>query len=338
MSEYRIKPYSKAVIKLLKGVVENNDVVWNDLLTYQADIQNYISTMGVELIVKKDEGFAFVKQTILDDDKTINLVSRRQYGFEVSVMLVVLRHMLEEFDSNPTLSQATDKYVTAEDIKEETEMFLPASYNKVKFEKELDNNIDKIVDFGFLVAPKNKEGEIRYRIHRIIKEKVTLDDLLDFKKQLMTMIQQTNLFNTDPQVAGFKLDYMEVWNWGTFNDKVYRLNPKGNNSLLTGANASGKSTLIDALLTLLVPLKRQRFYNQSSGVERKGNRTEETYFLGNYGQKQEGDSGVSSLKLRDKNARSVLLAMFTNLDGRVVTIFQVRYYSGEGLRTVYGMA
>ena len=184
MSEYGIKPYSKAVIKLLKGVVENNDVVWNDLLTYQADIQNYISTMGLELIVKKDEGFAFVKQTILDDDKTINLVSRRQYGFEVSVMLVVLQHMLEDFDSNPTLSQATDKYVTAEDIKEETEMFLPASYNKVKFEKELDNNIDKIVDFGFLVAPKNKEGEKRYRIHRIIKEKVTLDDLLDFKKQL----------------------------------------------------------------------------------------------------------------------------------------------------------
>lgn len=184
MSEYGIKPYSKAVIKLLKGVVENNDVVWNDLLTYQSDIQNYISTMGLELIVKKDEGFAFVKQTILDDDKTINLVSRRQYGFEVSVMLVVLRHMLEEFDSNPTLSQATDRYVTAEDIKEETEMFLPVSYNKVQFEKELDNNIDKIVDFGFLVAPKNKEGEKRYRIHRIIKEKVTLDDLLDFKKQL----------------------------------------------------------------------------------------------------------------------------------------------------------
>lgn len=184
MSEYGIKPYSKAVIKLLKGVVENNDVVWNDLLTYQADIQNYISTMGVELIVKKDEGFAFIKQTILDDDKTINLVSRRQYGVEVSVMLVVLRHMLEDFDSNPTLSQATDKYVTAEDIKEETEMFLPASYNKVKFEKELDNNIEKIIGFGFLVAPKNKEGEKRYRIHRIIKEKVTLDDLLDFKKQL----------------------------------------------------------------------------------------------------------------------------------------------------------
>ena len=53
----------------------------------------------------------------------------------------------------------------------------------------------------------------------------------------MTMINQTNLFDTKPQVAGFKLDYMEVWNWGTFNGKVFRLNPQGNNSLLTGANA-----------------------------------------------------------------------------------------------------
>lgn len=93
------------------------------------------------------------------------------------------------------------------------------------------------------------------------------------------MIHQTNLFNTDPQVAGFKLDYMEVWNWGTFNDKIYRMSPYGNNSLLTGANASGKSTLIDALLTLLVPQQRKRFYNQSSGTEKKGNRTDITYIF-----------------------------------------------------------
>ena len=184
MSEFGIKPYSKAVVRLLKGVVENSDTTWSELLTYQAEIQNYISTMGLELILKKDEGFAFVKQMALDGDKTINLVSRRQYGFELSVMLVVLRQMLEDFDSNPTLSQATDKFVTAVDIKEETKLFLPASYNKVKFEKDLDSNIERIVDFGFLVMPKNVEGEKRYKIHRIIKEKITLDDLLYFKKQL----------------------------------------------------------------------------------------------------------------------------------------------------------
>ena len=184
MSEYGIKPYSKAVVKLLKGVVENNDTIWSDILTYQTEIQDYLSLMGLELILKKDEGFAFIKQRTNDDAKTVNLVSRRQYGFELSVMLVVLRQMLEDVDSNPTLSQATDKYVKAFEIKEETEMFLPSTYNKAKFEKELDNNIERIVDFGFLVAPKSNDGETRYKIHRIIKEKVTLDDLLDFKKQL----------------------------------------------------------------------------------------------------------------------------------------------------------
>lgn len=184
MSEYGIKPYSKAVVKLLKGVVENNDTIWSDILTYQTEIQDYISLMGLELILKKDEGFAFIKQRTIDDAKTVNLVSRRQYGFELSVMLVVLRQMLEDFDSNPTLSQATDKYVTAFEIKEETEMFLPSTYNKAKFEKELDNNIERLVDFGFLIAPKSNNGETRYKIHRIIKEKVTLDNLLDFKKQL----------------------------------------------------------------------------------------------------------------------------------------------------------
>lgn len=153
------------------------------------------------------------------------------------------------------------------------------------------------------------------------------------------MMQEMSLFNTSPEVAGFKLDYMEVWNWGTFDNYIYRLNPQGNNSLLTGANASGKSTLIDALLTLLVPLKRQRFYNQSSGVEKKGNRTEESYFFGNYGnQQQEGSTGTTSLKLRGKNDRSVLLASFCNVDDRVVTLFQVRYYTGEELKVVFGIA
>lgn len=155
----------------------------------------------------------------------------------------------------------------------------------------------------------------------------------------MAMIPQMSLFNTSPQVSGFKLDYMEVWNWGTFDKDIYRLTLQGNNSLLTGANASGKSTLIDALLTLLVPLKRQRFYNQSSGVEKKGNRTEESYFFGNYGnQQQDGSTSTTSLKLRGKNDHSVLLASFCNVDERVVTLFQVRYYTGEELKVVFGIA
>lgn len=150
-----------------------------------------------------------------------------------------------------------------------------------------------------------------------------------------------SLFSTSSDKAGFRLQYMEVYNWGTFyNDKIFRINPQGNNSLLTGANASGKSTFIDALLTLLVPVKKDRFYNQSSGVEKKGDRTEDTYVLGHYGNIQrEGELSTTTQTLRGKDTYSVLLASFSNTDQKTITLFQVRWFASDGkLNRSFGIA
>lgn len=153
------------------------------------------------------------------------------------------------------------------------------------------------------------------------------------------MQEQYDLFTTNAGTAGYRLSYMEIYNWGTFNNRIYRIAPDGNNSLLTGANASGKSTLIDALLTLLVPAKKDRFYNQSSGNERKGDRTEETYVLGNYGNIQaEGESATKMQQLRDKKTYSVLLASFVNNHNNVVTLFQVRWFVNGELKCSYGFS
>ena len=148
-----------------------------------------------------------------------------------------------------------------------------------------------------------------------------------------------SLFSTSSDKAGFRLQYMEVYNWGTFHEHIFKIHPKGNNSLLTGANASGKSTYIDALLTLLVPIKKDRFYNQSSGVDKKGDRTEETYVCGNYGNIQkEGELSTTSQTLRDKSTYSVILASFSNTDQRNITLFQVRWFSNGELRRSFGIA
>ncbi len=149
-----------------------------------------------------------------------------------------------------------------------------------------------------------------------------------------------SLFSTSSDKAGFRLQYMEVYNWGTFHNKIFRINPQGNNSLLTGANASGKSTYIDALLTLLVPVKKDRFYNQSSGVEKKGDRTEETYVCGHYGNIQrEGESSATTQMLRGKDTYSVLLASFSNTDKKNITLFQVRWFGSDGkLNKAFGIA
>ena len=150
---------------------------------------------------------------------------------------------------------------------------------------------------------------------------------------------QYDLFTTDAGSAGFRLNYLELFNWGTFHNRIYRIAPQGNNSLLTGANASGKSTLVDALLTLLVPAKKDRFYNQSSGIEKKGDRSEETYVLGNFGNIQaDGESSVKTQQLRDKNTFSIILASFANNHQKVVTLFQVRYFVNGELKCTYGFS
>ena len=148
-----------------------------------------------------------------------------------------------------------------------------------------------------------------------------------------------SLFSTKAGEAGFRLQFMEVYNWGVFDKKVWKISPSGNNSLLTGSNASGKTSFIDALLTLLVPFKKDRFYNQSSGVKNKGDRDEESYVLGHYGDIQnEGDLSTTTQMLRNRKDYSVLLASFSNTEQKTVTLFQCRWFANEELKRSFGIA
>ena len=187
--EKNIKPYSKAIVKLLKGSIQRTSNVWEDVVNYQTEIQDYISQIGLELIVKKEEGFAFVKQFEDSEGNTLGLVTRRQIGFEISIVLVVLRQSLEEFDSNPTQFQVFEKFITDSEIKEEVELFLPEKFNSVKFLQELDKYIKNVVDLKYLKEVSKKENETKYQIQRIIKEKVTLDILQEFKLKLQENVE-----------------------------------------------------------------------------------------------------------------------------------------------------
>ena len=152
---------------------------------------------------------------------------------------------------------------------------------------------------------------------------------------------QLNVFSTDSHKSGFRLQYMEVFNWGTFDEVIHSIRPGGETSLLTGSNGSGKTTFVDALLTLIVPEKKYRFYNQSSGSEKKGDRTEETYVLGGYGTvNSESTNTTKTLYLRESKdeAYSILLAHFANEAQQLVTLFQVRYFTNGEMKRVFAVA
>ncbi|MDM8305351.1 DUF4194 domain-containing protein [Phocaeicola salanitronis] len=186
--ESYISPYARAVVCLLKGPVDASDRCWNDILHYQSEIQKYLFQIGLELIVKRNEGFAYLKQMTDENGNTLGLIPRKPLGFECSVLVIILREVLEEFDSNLDELNATECYITGKELKERIELFLPERFNRVKLLNELDTYIARIVQLGFLIE-KNQDNRTFYQIHRIIKEKVTLDQLVEFKKKLESYVE-----------------------------------------------------------------------------------------------------------------------------------------------------
>lgn len=123
--------------------------------------------------------------------------------------------------------------------------------------------------------------------------------------------------------AGFRLHRFEAYNWGTFHGRVWRLQPGGDNMLLTGDIGSGKSTLVDVLTTLLVPANKIA-YNKAAGADAR-ERSLRTYVLGHY-KSERGDTGANAraVALRDHHSYSVLLGEFHNEGfAQTVTLAQV---------------
>ena len=107
-----------------------------------------------------------------------------------------------------------------------------------------------------------------------------------------------NLFSDDN--SGYRLKTLQILNWGVFDEKVKTFEFDNKSTILTGYNGSGKTTCVDAILTLLIPTSL-RWYNLSSESVKKRERDVDNYVLGAWG--NTGDSGTKFL--RDKTTVSI---------------------------------
>lgn len=130
-------------------------------------------------------------------------------------------------------------------------------------------------------------------------------------------------FTADDTLTGFRLERLEVFNWGTFDERIWTLRVDGRNGLLTGDIGSGKSTLVDAITTLIVPAQRIA-YNKAAGADSK-ERTLRSYVLGYYKSERSEVTGTAKpVSLRDHNNYSVILGVFRNAGyDATVTLAQV---------------
>ncbi|WP_433562093.1 ATP-binding protein [Nocardia sp. CA-151230] len=135
---------------------------------------------------------------------------------------------------------------------------------------------------------------------------------------------------TGEPAPGYRLDRLEVYNWGTFDQRVWRFELGGRNGLLTGDIGSGKSTVVDAITTLLLPAHRIS-YNKAAGAETR-ERDLRSYVLGHYKSERNESLGTSRpVGLRDRTSFSVILGVFANRGfDTTVTLAQVFWFKDQG--------
>lgn len=138
-----------------------------------------------------------------------------------------------------------------------------------------------------------------------------------------------NLFDTDGRMEdvgpGYRMRRLEVYNWGTFDGAVWPFELGGNTSLLTGEIGSGKSTLVDAILTLLIPQLRINYNKAADSGSRERSLT--SYVRGYYAKRSNASGEEEPVALRDKNKYSVILAVFSDVEkDSYVTLAQVFFF------------
>lgn len=180
-----IIPYARAVVRLLQGVVYNDDLYWKDILKYQVSIAEYLEKIGIELVVDQPDGYAYTRQIPLDDDgSTVGMVRRTPMTYEASLICIFLRERLDDFDIKDHLNNRC--LVGHKQLKEDIELFFKEKANVKKFLREIDKHIRKVVEYGFLKIHKagEQDEENLYEIKRIIKAKVSSDDIEAFRRKM----------------------------------------------------------------------------------------------------------------------------------------------------------
>lgn len=179
-------PFTPVLIKLLKGPVEYLEkTAWDQLLTYQTELTKFLQGLGLVLVLEKEDGYAYLEQIRLDEEENVaGWIRRIPLGYEESILLVLLRDMMAEFEVGEVSTRELIK--KRREIKEYAELFFKENHSRVKFIRDLDRLIDRAEEMDFLEKVENSDlvDEEKFRIKKIIKARVDNEILENFKQQL----------------------------------------------------------------------------------------------------------------------------------------------------------
>ena len=182
-------PYATAAIKLLLGPVYDTQTRdWTDIKLYFDDLSGYLGKIGLQLIFNETEGYAYLTQDEPEDEanRLPRLLRRNKLSWEVTLLCVLLRQKLEEFDIQDTSSRKL--FITRGEFKNEIELFFPDETNRSRLLDKLDTYIKHVQELGYIERVNQEDPQqpdlTRFEVKRIIKARFTPDELQSILKKI----------------------------------------------------------------------------------------------------------------------------------------------------------
>lgn len=171
------------VIRLMQGVVyrESDEESWLALDRSGAAVRDHFATIGVDVVVDDTEGYAYLRSAaeVEGEDPLPRLVRRRSLTYNVSLLLVLLRKRLLEFETSAGEGRLV---LTTEQIVELLRVFQPPTTNEARVVEQAETTIRKVQDLGFLRQLRNQPRH--WEVRRILKAYIDAQALADFDGKL----------------------------------------------------------------------------------------------------------------------------------------------------------
>jgi len=160
--------FSRALIALMKGPVNQEDdpQTWQTVLDQRAQLSDYLRKIGLELTLDDVDGYAFLRQRDYQDDEESlpRIVPRHQLTYSVSLLLVLLRKRLLEFDETSGDSRLI---LSKDQIIEMVGVFTKNTSNEASIHDNIARDIERVREYGFLRRLSSTGDD--YEVQRIIR-------------------------------------------------------------------------------------------------------------------------------------------------------------------------
>lgn len=170
-----------AAIRLMQGVVYQEDDAWADLLRQQGALRDHFATIGLDVVVDQNEGYAYLRTREPEDgeEPLPRLIRRRALTYADSLLVILLRKRMVEFEASGDQGQLV---LTRDEIAEMVRLFLASSTDEARVLTKVDRSISRVVDMGFLRPLTGRRDT--WEVRRILKAYVDAQTLSDFSAKL----------------------------------------------------------------------------------------------------------------------------------------------------------